>query len=340
MGYHYVHIDSRHRKEYETGSKMTVHLSEPIHRAKSVRVQSFSCANEFFNVQEGNNYFIMLIHTVSGGVVNTDPIIITLALEPDLYTISDMVDTLQDAVDEYTSAELESVTVTFTLLADNKVQIVCNSAQNLPRRVVLYYAGNDPKFYSSVVHRLGFSRQQVSPFSNSFSNDANGQIVALTPIGYVPEDEATYLIFKTNSTTLADKTKTSNNIGFENHPLLYLKSNELVKHSTMTHKNNDGSGGTMHTNILQKIPISVNVYSWIHLFGSEAIYEHQLDGRTINDFDIELTSHIHEVFPKEHFKDFTVDLLFETIDDNEEINHKSIVQLAQKGFELRHHCVA
>ena len=339
MGYHYIHIDSKDRKEYESSSKMTIHLSNPIHKAKSVRVQSFSCANEFYNVLEGNNYFIFLIYTISGGVVNTDPTVITLVLEPDLYTISDMVDTLQDAINEFTSAELESVTISFTLLADNKVQIVCTSAQNLPRRVTLFYAGNDDKFYSSIIYRLGFSRQQVCPFANSFINDENGQIVALTPIGYVPEDEATYLIFKTNSTTLTDKTKSSNNIGFENHPYLYLKSNELVKHATKTHKNTDGSSATAHTNILQKIPISVNIYSWIHLFGSEAIYEHDLDGRTINDFDIELTNHLHSTFPSQHFKDFTLDLIFETIDENEQINDEAIKALSQKGFLLRHNCL-
>ena len=336
MGYTYVHINSSDRKPHETSSKMTIHLSNPIHKAHTVKVMSFSCANEFYNIIDGNNEIIILIYEIAGGVIAVNPTIVALAIPPGLYTTDELMNEFEAALADY-DEDTRNVNVAFEVLASNKIQLQFVSAQNQPRRVVLFYEQYNPNFYTSVVHRMGFSREQVAGNWVNFRNtDVNGTYEAVTPDGqWVSEEAAPYLVWKTN--VITGQIRVSNNVGFESYPFVYLKSDELVKHATRTIQNADGSVATAHTNVLQKIPIDTNIFNWIHYFGSDAIFEHTLDGRTIQDFDIGLTNHVHGYFPASHFKDFNVELLFETVDDEDE-NKRAIVALAKKGYEIRHNC--
>ena len=64
--YEYIYVDSKHAKDHETDSEMTVNLSHPIMNARSVKLISFSSPNEFFNVCDNNNSIVLLSYTLSG----------------------------------------------------------------------------------------------------------------------------------------------------------------------------------------------------------------------------------------------------------------------------------
>ena len=88
MGFEYILVDSKHRKEHETDSKMKVHLSAPIHHAKSVRLVSFSCLNEFFDVTDEKHTITFVSYNCTSNARAT-PRVVTVA--PGLYTISEMI---------------------------------------------------------------------------------------------------------------------------------------------------------------------------------------------------------------------------------------------------------
>ena len=300
MGYEYIHINSAHRKDYETTSQMTIHLSNPIQRAHSVKVMSFSCANEFYNI--GNGYVVSIVayrFGAMGVIVGDDPIRIEVGLDPGLYTVEEMCEFLNEELTPAVRAVLPNCTMQFIVMAGSKVslqivQIKAEGTENIePLRVVLFYPTDIGNFYTSIIHRLGFSRTQVASQMPLFRTNEEGYVEASVPNeGWVPEDVAPYLVWQPHDTEgLGTQAKLSANIGFESSPFLYLKSDELVKRCTRTVKNTDGSTCTAHTNILQSIPIAVNIFNWIHYFGNDAIFTHTLDGRTIQDFDIGLTDH-------------------------------------------------
>jgi hypothetical protein len=345
MGYEYVLINSRHRKPHETTSSMNVQLSNPIHKALDVKVMSFSCANEFYNIQEGNNSLQFVIYPVTSlnGFGMLTPHLTTIEVSPGLYTVDELVAAITADLSEYESPiGFQIVDIAVTLLANNRVQVQCVSTEGLApapisyARVVLYHPFGDD-FYTSVSHRLGFSRTQVVDFIPDFILDPiSDRLVAVMPNGrMVDEDLLDFLVWDTEIET--GQTRVSDNIGFETYPYVYLKSDALVKHATRTIKNSDGSVATAHTNVLQKIPITVSLFSWIHFFGSEEVFVHSLDGRTITSFDIGLTDHANREFSSRHFKDFSVELMFQTA-DGEDANIRAITALSKKGYDIRHNC--
>ena len=84
MCFEYILVDSKHRKEHETDSEIDVHLSAPIHHAKSVKLVSFGCPNDFFNVTNENNTFTMVSYNC---VNNSRATTSTVTVSPGLYSI-------------------------------------------------------------------------------------------------------------------------------------------------------------------------------------------------------------------------------------------------------------
>ena len=341
MGYEYIHINSADRKNHETSSRMTIQLSKPIYNAHTVKVMSFTCANEFFNVSEGNNQLSIIVYPFEMGIVVEVPEFVTIQIPPGLYTIAELCEILNANISTITLMQLPNTEFKFSQI-ENKVQLEITQLPDPLQegrvesiRAVIYYQKHDPNFYTSILHRLGFSRTQVCDDAMiHFRSNAQVNIEAYTPTGeWVPEAKAPYLVWDGIDIVAHE----SGYFGFESHPYVYLKSDELVKHCTRSIKNSDGSTCTAHTNILQSIPIAVNLFNWIHYFGNDAVLSHTLDGRTIQDFDIGLTNNNHNYFPSSHFKDFAVELMFETLDDADQ-NKKAIRALANKGYELRHNC--
>ena len=354
MGKTYVHINSADRKPHETSSKMTVHLSDPIQKAVSVKMVSFTTPNEFFNIIKGNNIFQIKIQDFSDATVAEEvfPIDLDFVLPPGIYTTSEIVDRINSALLDVSDEErgfldivleLSTVTHRVTVTATPMIDGDGNSLQspNTVQRVYVYYPhDHDSGFRTSIIHRLGFSRFQVSPHLTPFiikQIDPELELYAIDFYGkqVVSEFDVDYQTIN----PLVYTNVTGDNVGWETHPFIFVQSDELVKHAVRTHSNNrDGSVGSFHTNMLQKIPINVNLYSWVHYTGTEYTYEHQLDGRTIHDFDISLADFEHQLFPNKHFKHFSMTLEFETLDNATDINRAAISALSKKGYAIRHGC--
>ena len=189
MGYEYILVDSKHRKEHETDSKIEVQLSAPIHHAKSVKLVSFSCPNEFFNVTDLNNTFQLISYNCSK---NTRASPRTVTVTPGLYSISELITVINDDL----SAAYSSTGISLSLLANNKVQMVATSASSSIKRLILFHKKNT-HFFKSIAYRLGFSRKQVSPYNNTglftgdgasppvVSIDLNGKKLLPRPNGWV-----------------------------------------------------------------------------------------------------------------------------------------------------------
>ena len=171
MGYEYIHINSADRKDYERDSHMTIHLSNPIQRAHSVKVMSFSCANEFYNVGHGFEVNIVVYKFDEMGVIEEDnPIEINFGLEADLYTIAEMCLLLNDVLTTAVQAVLPNCTMQFVILSNSKVSLqIVQIKDELtdivePLRVVVVFP-TVLNFYASIIHRLRNSQEPRSQTS-------------------------------------------------------------------------------------------------------------------------------------------------------------------------------
>jgi hypothetical protein len=354
MGIEYVHINSTDRMPHERSSKMHVHLSSPIQRAVSVKVVNFSIGNEFFNVMEDNNSLSIVIQDLTFSAVGDRGVIseLSISVPAGIYTTEQLIEAINlQLYETYPDDEQRGyLDIAFELMSDgtNRVQIVAEPMASQPagttQVVSLYYQPRYGRgFSSSILHRLGFSRDQVTPYLGSFI------VVGIDPqlvIGAVNED-VSRMFTGSDMTYISlfpyiagEGVALSRNIGFETHPFLFILSEELVKHSIRTISNSDGSVATCSTNILQKIPINVNLYNWIHFEGQEYTFEHELDGRTIQTFDIALADFERQPFPNYHFKDFTLSLEFTTLDADSDANKRAIASMSEEGFRIRHNCLS
>ena len=98
---------------------------------------------------------------------------------------------------------------------------------------------------------------------------------------------------------------------------------------------------TMQTNILQKIDVNVNIFSYIH-YRSNATeaFVHELNGQPITRFSLELTDDDHKIFPVNHHKQFSCVLVFETADPHGagDLNAQMIQDNQLKSYLARHKC--
>ena len=121
---------------------------------------------------------------------------------------------------------------------------------------------------------------------------------------------------------------------FEVDPFLYIKS-DLVQHFQRTLVVN-GVSHTQNDSILAKIHIDRNRGSWIHANDTQNAFVHQLDGRTIKNFTIELADVNGKNFLHDHYKDFSIILLFETHDDKLAVNTASIDAMRKQMFDKKY----
>jgi hypothetical protein len=351
MGYEYINIDSRHRNIHEGNSEIKVHLSSPIHHAKSVRLIAFSAPNEFFNVIKDNNTITLVSYDLNAGV--STAVSVPYTIDPGLYSVDELITALNV---KFSAVPVGASTAIATKLTNNKVQIQINHATNADKRVVIYYPKskedkNDP-FEKSIIHRLGFHRLQISDSiadnlivkiaSNVFINYNNGRsIIQSTEADWIA-DEKRFLIWNSSSVNTALKTFTGTHIGYESYcGHLFVKS-DLVKdfHSTVRDSAND-IVFTTQRNILQKIDVNVNIHSYIHYRGdlAEAIV-HSLSGQPISHFTIQLTDDAHNLFTDFAFKHFSCVLMFETHDNlaSTRLNEKVIENNQRSIFLANHNC--
>ena len=111
---------------------LEINLNQPIEKATSMQLMSFSTSNDFFNIRAGNNTFSCMLYTLSGTPSIERK---TYTLDTGLFTIQEIVNTLNAKAAESPFGTMEPV---FTLLASNKVQITCSSTGVQKRRFVLF----------------------------------------------------------------------------------------------------------------------------------------------------------------------------------------------------------
>ena len=339
MGRQYLHISSRDRKIHERTSEMRIELSAPIHHATEVKMVSFSTANEIYNVVNGINSVMFNFYPIVGGVIAEVAVAYTISIPVGIYTVADLVSSLNSAVSA-TILPLDVTNVLFEISPETKRVMLTIQSDSIMLATVLF--PNVDTFYTSILHRLGFSRAQICSQIEAFGSNPSdtGTILARNLYGDLgPLNMAPYAIWNCASASLEQTTKQAENQGFETAPMLYLHSRALVTDTIKTHHNPDGSTGTASCNVLAKVPINVSTYSWIHLTGAETQFAHELSGRTINSFDIYLTDHLHQIYPNDHMKDWDAVLEFTFENDDSDINASAVRALNKLGFDRRHGCV-
>ena len=369
MGVKYVSVDSMDRRAHENTSRIHVELSEPIEHATSVEVVSFSTANEFFNVVEDYNLFRIIIYAPL--LANPTSGSINLEVAPGLYTGTQLVDALnaQAVAAAANPVTGVSVTVTFTLDVGGRVILKVSTSAAAVRRAVIFQEGRN--YAKSIPYRLGFSKQQTLRVNNRLNAGApvgHEDIVAIgviynlirrrglgdNTIEYMdprthqfyaeddPDfpDDFPYEVWRTENAAqngAQGEGIVGNHILFEAHPFVTLRSS-LVSDYTKTLMEDDaghpnGHFSTCQDSVLCKINIDVNVYSWVHYESHlNQTMVHELSGKPINSFWIELSDQTGEAFRGMSFKDYNVILKFETVDPHAERNEAAIKAYVEQIF--------
>ena len=327
----YVTIDLRNQIENEKTSKMTVHLSHPIQGAKTVSMISLSTPNEIYNIRDKYNTFKIQVYSTTGSVGTA---IYEYEIIPGLYTMQALVDSCNATIT--TGTTIVGANVTFTLLANYRVEMTTTNTSNYPKYVALYHSYKND-FYKSIIHRMGFSRKQVGRGRDNAMNNNNGQIEIT--FGSITQ---TYSSFKTFNILYANNNEklVGDFICYESPTsFLQIRSN-LVHDNCSTVANEDNTlCMTKNDDVMQNIPISVNVFSYIHFQTSPTdSIKHSLSHTTISSFWISLTDDLGHVFEQDHFKDFVAVLCFEIEDDKslEDLNREVLLANQKSQFLSRH----
>jgi len=351
MPYKYLLINSQEANQRSATrpykSSLEIHLNQPIERAVSMQMMSFSSPNDFFNVRAHNDTFECMLYSLSG----------TPALERKTYTLETGLFTIQEIVNSLNAKAAESPFGTmqpvFNLSASNKVQITCSSTGTGIRRFVLY----STKFHNSIVHRLGFNEHQV--FTRDFSPEAaadwnntsggpllgpdklfnyiSGQVFVLnTPEASWKGTIGNALVWKTDGT---GETKNGNNIGFENYMHLLMKCSLVSQDFQSVVKQEDGTILVQSDSVLQKIDTTVSTYSYLHwAAGINQPFVHTLSGKNIQSFSLQLTDDQGQPFAVNESKNWTAVIRFETAEENKNATTKNFLQNQQLRFQASHNC--
>jgi hypothetical protein len=378
MGYEYVSVDSMNRRAHERTSRILVQLSEPIQHATSVEVVSFSTANEFFNVFEGYNtmhfevYSPFVVSPENRSVFLTvDPGLYTGAELVAALNARALV----AAVHPTTGT---NVTISFSLDETGRVAIKV-STPSASRRVVIYQAGKNYNksipyrlgFSRTQTVRTNLQGGGVNGaipnlIRNTFDSAAPTPIAeyldprvgsTTEPNSYIEESpfagghdpprlpyEVWNTIDSTQNGPLATHPVVGANILFEAHPFVVLRSS-LVNDFTKTLLEEDdghpsGRCSTTQDSVLCKVNIDRNLYSWIHYEShiNQAMV-HQLSGKPLSSFWVELADSNGEAFNGLEFKDYQLILKFETADPHAARNEAVVKAYVEQLFLEKVRCV-
>jgi hypothetical protein len=324
---------------------LEINLNQPIEKAISMQMMSFSCPNDFFNIRAGNNTFDCMLYTLSGTPSIERK---TYTLDTGLFTIQEIVNTLNAKAAESPFGTMEPV---FTLLASNKVQITCSSTGVQKRRFVLF---SSIFFQNSIVHRLGFNINQV--FTRSFSPEAafdfsdipGAPIQLMTLAGSqvfilsTPEDTwaalgGNALVWKTDG---VGDSKQGNNIGYENYMYVLMKCSLVSQNFQSIVKQEDGTILVQPDSVLQKIETTVSTYSYLH-WGSSGLNQpfiHTLSGKNVQSFSLQLTDDQGQPFAVNESNNWTCVIRFETAEANNNANTQNFLKNQELRLKASHNC--
>lgn len=338
MGVEYISVNSAARAEHETTSRIHVELQKPIQKATSVQVVGFSTANEFYNIQNGNNTLTILVYQIGVQMFS-----FTIELEPGFYTGEEMINEINRQLTVHgqgvsaANPGVGLVTIQFELLANLRTQISMSAGSTPMKRVVLYVPSEQVS-KDSLAKRLGFTKDQVS-WTNTpdLFRLNNGVVEMLNRSGrylyYIPETEIdNCLIFQPGNTS--NRVFKGSHISFETHPYIYIESD--LSSSVRSCFNRDDVKIVHSVPVLQRVDINVNRHSWVAYASNFDNLVHPLDGKTISNFYVQITNPDHQPFLIHESKDYVVLLKFETHDDNDDVNERVIRNIQRQDFLKRH----
>lgn len=337
MGVEYLSIDSQFQEHHEQDSKIHVQLPRPIENAKSVRLVSFSTANEFFNIDGSNNIFTLVSYTA--GNLFDEPAIFPIQFEPGYYQASEIIEELNAALIEEgngqggSSPGFDLVSVTLFQLSDLRTQITMQAGIAAPKRVVIYVEP-DKLTSHSIAARLGFNQDQV--------------VTTLKPGLFPTTTTALQEPFYKNEVLLKfinyivwqppiiqQQVKISKNSAYETHSHIFVESDLVTDFRRLTIENN--SKNFIKSHILCKIPCTVNRGSWLHYENTiNENMSHTLSGNVISNFSIWLSDENYNVFQKAHYRKYNVVLAFTTQDKKDLINEQSIQAMERLALEKKY----
>jgi hypothetical protein len=407
MPFHYVHVDSAKGKNPQhSRSEVDINLLKPIQNVIGMKLLDFSIGNEFFNCIEGNQTFTILLFKAGsdGGTTppNTDVGVINLTIPIAFYTHTELIAELNkqyaattgfcqqfsvnptsEQYDVSTTSVAHNNDIIFSVTSNNpevdiygdtaaidgeytKIQISASSA-TLFNRAVLYHQ-SFKTFQSSLVHRLGFTAENVlinnmeehvsilggiqnmlgyhktESESRYFFFDGScltwNHLFNQEELVYVAEG-GSYLVFKTThrTPTPVDSReyphfKISTFKCFENIEAINISCDLLIDDSQTF------QFGEMYTHIsntLARINVNVSHGSFLtYSGGSQEEYYHNLDGRDIKKF--RLTLHhgkTNKIINRKEARDWTATILFETKDEISQKNINQTIALQLQEWEKK-----
>ena len=348
MGYKYLLIDSQTANTKTSTvpytSEVNIRLDHPIENATSVQMVSFSTPNNMHNVRGHNSRFECMLYNLSLAVPTIERR--SYQIPPGLYTITELVDTLNNVA---SADPFANMTPVFSLLSTNKVAITCSSTGAGIRRFVLFATN----FWNSIAHRLGYSKNQLMTYEfdsksaeEFYNNVPPGQNYMIRLIGSsVIINSMNETGWRLNSNPLVWKcdgvgeTLSGSTIGFESYMYLLMKCS-LVSHDFESiYRQSDGVVMSKTDNILQKIDTNVALFSYLHWSsGTVQPFVHKLSGKTIQSFSLELTDDTSRPFGIDESKHWNAVLKFEIAEENNQFIRDNSLLNQNLRFKARHGC--
>jgi len=388
MSYKYLHINTQHLPRAENQTEYSINLIEPIRNASSLELTSFSIANDFYNVLNGNNQVRIIFKRSpdTGTTALNDVFMVEITLEEGFYTHQEMIEEIIRQLTLTTNLYYDSSTQTVDadgfydiypkVLATGtsvfaqqttyavKVKVTQETsgkttfefkqnttvASGLKYALLSYpYEDYDDLFHDSILHRLGYTRQQVY-FSDRditdstqvfLSNSASNNRINLTNQRIVLENivandvaisSTEVTSFSRNFSNSNRQKYTSNQLAWETHSHLHVTC-DLIHDIQTTTQYYKQLGKTQLDDTLASISIDTNRASWIHYIPQSLTHLHKIDNPLIRNFKIGIkNAHSHRHFVGEQHKDFQLTLKIHLMDD-ETIPNKQFFDSIANGSQ-------
>ena len=368
----YLHINSRHLPRQANEETFVINLLEPIRNASHMELIAFSVANDFSNVLPDNNKFRILFKRTpetNSNLALNDVYMIEVELAPNFYTHAEI---LSEIINQITTTEngyydsttqsidadgfytvypkhLESGTSVFVNQTQYAVLIKATAEANgkttfefkhisatvngLKFALLSYpFEKYDEYFHDSILHRLGYSKNQVYFSDEDITNtltvfkatsQSENRLVLTNQRIIFPEitvdDIAMSSIditaYSRNFSNSAKTTYKSAKLAFETHSHLRLTC-DLIHDIQGTTHNYKTLGKTEMSDVLCEIPIDTNRASWIHYIPQSYTHFHKIDNPLIRNFRIGLkNAHNDQHFKSDEHKQFQITLKIYLMDD-------------------------
>ena len=388
MSYKYLHINTQHLPRGDNQTEYSINLIEPIRNASALELTSFSIANDFYNVLNGNNQVRIIFkrNPDTGTTALNDVYTVAISLEQGFYTHQEMIEEI-----------IRQLTLTSNLYYDSSTQTVdadgfydiypsvlavgssvfvqqttyavkikitqetsgkttfefkqnTSVASGLKYALLSYpYEDYDTLFHDSILHRLGYTKQQVYFsdktitdstqvfLSNTTSNnriDLTNQRIVLENIIFndVAVSSTELTAFSRNFSNSTRQKYTSNKLAWETHSHLHVTC-DLIHDIQTTTQYYKQLGKTQLDDTLASVSIDTNRASWIHYIPQSLTHLHKIDNPLIRNFKIGIkNAHSHTHFTGEQHKDFQLTLKIHLMDD-ETIPNKQFFDSISNGSQ-------